>query len=544
MLNINLTEGVSDYQTERLTQWDSDQVLQISGVTYETTPAVHFANKKSDKALVVTPTVSSGVLTVDIPNSLLRQPYPIVAYIYSYDNDSGSTDLGITIPIIPRVQPDDYVFTGDKGLLTLAAINAKVDTLISESTTKVNNLIDNGNTRLNSLITTKTQELDTLKSTKSDELDALKTAKTEEIDNLIAAKEKELNGLLASIEQDGDDLISSKTTEIDNLIQAKTAELDNLKSEKETALSDLISTKTQALDDLQTSKTEEIDTLISDKTEELDTLKSTKETELDAVANQFIADVNANVTHDNLLINGNFAINQRGGTVYPNTNTWKCSVDRWKYIGLMTVTAKDYGTVTLAKENNADATYFVQSLDRVLGGNCVLSFEITAIDGTLAVYIEGGDGEIQTYTEPGTYSIQSTQGASAVVFRLDGETTVVVLAWAKLEHGLIVTPFYPRPYTEELRLCHYYYQVYNTAPIRAFSSDNTKIYFGFILIDPIRKGAAFTMTGLLNASAVEMARTVTGYHLNETTLVNITFDSDVGTSGAYLSFNIDAEVYE
>lgn len=175
MLNMNLTEGISDYQTEGLTQWDADQVLQISGVTYETTPAVHFANKKSDKALVVTPTVSSGVLTVDIPNSLLRQPYPIVAYIYSYDKDSGSTNLRIRIPVTPRVEPDDYIFPGDTGFITLASINSKVDTLISESTTKVNNLIGNGESRLNTLITTKTQEIDSLIQTKTEELDTLKT---------------------------------------------------------------------------------------------------------------------------------------------------------------------------------------------------------------------------------------------------------------------------------------------------------------------------------------------------------------------------------
>ena len=432
MVNIVLIEGVSDYQTERLTQWDADQVLKISGVTYETTPAIHFANKKSDKALVVTPTLDSGVLTVDIPNSLLRQPYPIVAYIYSYDNDFGSTDLGITIPVIPRVQPDDYVFTGDKGFLTLAAINAKVDTLISESTTKVRNLLSNSEVSLNDLIRVKSRELDTL--------------------------------------------------------------------------------------------------------------KFTKEAELDAVANQFIADVNATVTHDNLLINGNFKINQRGGTVYPQSNTWKCSVDRWKYIGLMTVTANDDGTVTLAKENNSAETYFVQSLESLLTENCTLSFEIMEITGTLAAYIEGGDAEVQTYTEPGIYSIPSTHGANSVVFRLDGTTTSVTLKWAKLEYGLIVTPFYPRPYTEELRLCHYFYQVYDRAPIFAVATTN-RTYLGFVLIDPIREGATLTKIALLDSAAVEKDIGITGYSLNETTLINVTFDTAVGTTGAYLSFEIDAEVY-
>ena len=131
MLKIKLSKTISDYQTESLTQWDSNQILEISGVKYTTTPALHFANLKSKKALVVMPTVSDGVLTVEIPNSLLRQPYPIYAYIYSYDNNAGITDITITIPVAERVQPDDYIFSADKSVSTLAELNSKVDELIA-----------------------------------------------------------------------------------------------------------------------------------------------------------------------------------------------------------------------------------------------------------------------------------------------------------------------------------------------------------------------------------------------------------------------------
>ena len=263
MLNVNLIEGVSEYQSENLTQWDSDQVLQVSGVTYETTPAIHFANKKSDKALVITPTLASGVLTADIPNSLLRQPYPIVAYVYSYDNDSGNTDLGITIPIIQRIQPDDYVFTGDKGLLTLAAINAKVDTLISQSTTKVNNLISNGESRLNSLITTKSQELDNLKITKSDELDALKTSKTQELDNLIEIKGNALDYLAAAKKKDLEDLYTAKKSDLEALYTAKETALNDLYTAKEKELDDLITAKSAELTQLGDTLTQRVNDAIA-----------------------------------------------------------------------------------------------------------------------------------------------------------------------------------------------------------------------------------------------------------------------------------------
>lgn len=131
MLKIKLSKTISDYQTESLTQWDSNQKLEITGAKYATTPALHFANKATKKALVVMPTLENEVLTVEIPNSLLRQPYPIYAYIYSYDNDEGITDITITIPISERVQPDDYIFSADKSVSTLAELSSKVDALIA-----------------------------------------------------------------------------------------------------------------------------------------------------------------------------------------------------------------------------------------------------------------------------------------------------------------------------------------------------------------------------------------------------------------------------
>ena len=56
--------------------------------------------------------------------------------------------------------------------------------------------------------------------------------------------------------------------------------------------------------------------------------------------------------NNNLLINGNFSINQRGSTSYIQTNTWKYSVDRWKYVGIMGVTVNESGTVSISKTNS------------------------------------------------------------------------------------------------------------------------------------------------------------------------------------------------
>ena len=86
MISVTFTSDVENIvATEHLYQWDNGQKLSISGVG--TSADIHFANKKSEKALVVTPTVTSGKMVAPIPNSLLAEPYPIIAYVYVPSDD-------------------------------------------------------------------------------------------------------------------------------------------------------------------------------------------------------------------------------------------------------------------------------------------------------------------------------------------------------------------------------------------------------------------------------------------------------------------------
>ena len=163
--------------------------------------------------------------------------------------------------------------------------------------------------------------------------------------------------------------------------------------------------------------------------------------------------------NNNMLINGDFKINQRGSTSYIQTNTWKYSVDRWKYIGLMTVTVNESGTVILSKSDNNDKTYFSQQLEDIHGaGNFTFSFRVKSISGIMEAYIEGGDGGILTVTTPGIYQVNSSSGAKGVHFRLAGSTATVELQWAKLEVGTVATQFVSRLRCEEILLCQRYYE--------------------------------------------------------------------------------------
>lgn len=166
-----------------------------------------------------------------------------------------------------------------------------------------------------------------------------------------------------------------------------------------------------------------------------------------------IEEIRKNYSNGNLLANGDFQINTRGGTTYPNTNNWAVSVDKWKYIGLMTVTKNSDGTVTIAKTSNSNATYFAQDLDKVYSGDITLSFKIQNITGILSVYMESTNTDVLEVTNPGIYEIHSANGSKNVIFRLDDTDTSVTLEWVKIEKGSLATPFTPMPYNVELMLC-------------------------------------------------------------------------------------------
>ena len=120
-------------------------------------------------------------------------------------------------------------------------------------------------------------------------------------------------------------------------------------------------------------------------------------------------------SNPNLLINGDFRINQRGQTTYTESN--KYSVDRWILL---------LGTVTV--ESNG-----------------------ITLNGSISQKLEN------TPTQNVTASVSAGEIAynNGVVTITTTEPTLI--SWAKLEVGNISTPFSPRPYAEELAMCQRYF---------------------------------------------------------------------------------------
>lgn len=115
-----------------LTQWDVNQTLFIENWEYDV-PTFHFCNTQSKKSLPVTGELIDGSVTVKIPNILLTQAFPIIAYVYLYngDNDSGKTVYIIRIPVRPKPMPEEYEYEDNVSTLNLAQLDARISSLIN-----------------------------------------------------------------------------------------------------------------------------------------------------------------------------------------------------------------------------------------------------------------------------------------------------------------------------------------------------------------------------------------------------------------------------
>lgn len=116
------------YTVEPLYQWDLNQVLEIRGLSLPSTPEIHFSNDTMDRAIVRQGTMDdAGVITVDIPNSLLQKPYRIYVYVCTHEGETFQSLYKIIIPVKARNKPADYTITDTDGeIYSFIALEALV----------------------------------------------------------------------------------------------------------------------------------------------------------------------------------------------------------------------------------------------------------------------------------------------------------------------------------------------------------------------------------------------------------------------------------
>ncbi len=123
------------YTVDPLYQWDVNQVLEIRGLSLPSVPSIHFTNETMDKAIVRQAAMDgAGVITVDVPNSLLQKPYKIKAYICIYEGDTFETLYLIEIPVKSRKKPSDYTLEGDTEVYSFNALENLVNNAVIKFT--------------------------------------------------------------------------------------------------------------------------------------------------------------------------------------------------------------------------------------------------------------------------------------------------------------------------------------------------------------------------------------------------------------------------
>lgn len=160
-----------------------------------------------------------------------------------------------------------------------------------------------------------------------------------------------------------------------------------------------------------------------------------------------------NLSNENQVINGNFAINQRGQTTY-NNDTWTnaYTVDRWMS-AKSKVDVNSNGTVTITSlSTNGSSVWFKQLLEKTIEGACTLSCEATSVTGDVYLFSQAKGIKVKqginkiTLSDLKQASFELKQGAS------------ITLKWIKLEKGKHATAFIRPIYSEEYQKCMWYFQ--------------------------------------------------------------------------------------
>ena len=181
------------YKVDNLYQWDKDQELEISGLTLQRTPEIHFTNRDMDRAIVRQAQMdNTGVITVRIPNSMLQSSMPMIVYVCGYEGATFKTYYNFSVPIYGRAKPADYKLENtDDEIYSFNALENLImntrDEIIkdnNETEENVSEFFENSKKEVSEMLVDAVfQFQDISKELKSD-VDTKVTALTERVDNI------------------------------------------------------------------------------------------------------------------------------------------------------------------------------------------------------------------------------------------------------------------------------------------------------------------------------------------------------------------------
>ena len=229
------------------------------------------------------------------------------------------------------------------------------------------------------------------------------------------------------------------------------------------------------------------------------------------------------LNNTNLIINGDFDINQRGKSIYGKGYT----VDRWllgsdadielhKLDNGVRITGKSTGTW-----NNFLTRLEISHFKHLIGKTLTLTFKLlsptTKVNqiwglchntGNDHYYFNYGlltdpnfykDGPISIISKTFTLDQIYLDGYMEFGIQVTGNAgDSIDIEWAKLELGNVATPFEPRSYGEELALCQRYYEHSTFVTRGLISSDLLRLDFSVIYKQRKRVNPTLKIYGMNN----------------------------------------------
>lgn len=261
-------------------------------------------------------------------------------------------------------------------------------------------------------------------------------------------------------------------------------------------------------------------------------------------------------SNPNLLINGDFQVNQRGSTTYEiPSSTWNTiyTVDRWALTGQGTKATYNNNKVTVV--SNSNDSYLRQIFEKPLNGTYIATVKVTSLTGNASCYMR--DNNQVSYgakaLSVGINHIEiSGSNLNELMIMISANSTITI-EYVKLEQGSIATPFIPRLYAEELALCQRYYQILNMQSAILYSYPD-KSYMARVNFESMRivptieyfKGTSYNSSDLdIYTHNYSIIATYQGEEKADclTLRVNLANTPKSGCYGIVITMRLDAEIY-
>jgi hypothetical protein len=171
------------------------------------------------------------------------------------------------------------------------------------------------------------------------------------------------------------------------------------------------------------------------------------------------------ISNPNILVNGDFKVNQRGQTSYSGTNIY--TVDRWRLTGTGVVDVLANGIKYTAGGGWTGIRYFFEKPSQLSNKTFTISAKVKGSVGVWCGFllngtnVGGGYNEITTeqiFKATLTFGEMSDNDTLFVRFTTRASGDTLEFEWVKFEVGSVATAYSPRPYAEELAMCQRYYQ--------------------------------------------------------------------------------------